>query len=164
MRVRPGRHEDLVAIGRVAGAGFWETYTGLLKPDTIGRMLAADYSPSAVARRLLRGGLVVAEEEAGIAGFVDAVPAGEAFGVSAIVTDPSRRRCGIGRALIGEVLRRHGALPLSADVLLGNLDAEGFFERLGFVPGEIVQVSLFEEEVVERRWWCPSGEWEPGRG
>ncbi len=159
MQVRPSRHDDLLSIARVAEAGFWESYTGLLKPDTIGRLLALDYAPSSVARRLLRGGVIVVEDDSGVVGFLDAVPSTHVIPVSAIAIEPSRRRRGFGRALIKEVLRRHRAVPLSADVLLGNFDAESFLERLGFVPGEIVQGSLFEESVVERRWWR-----EPDRG
>ncbi len=156
MQVRPGRHDDLLSIARVAEAGFWESYAGLLKPDTIGRLLALDYAPSSVARRLLRGGVIVVEDDEGVAGFVDAIPGTQVIPVSAIAIDPMRRRQGFGKALIDEVLRRHEGLPLSADVLLGNLDGEAFLESLGFVPGEIVQGSLFDESVVERRWWRES--------
>ena len=153
MRVRRGRHEDLLAIGRLAEAGYWGGYTGLLRPETIGRMLAAAYSPGAVSRRLLRGGVVVAEDDSGIAGFLDAVPADHGIDVSVIAIDPGSRRRGIGRALIEKATDHGRRAPLCADVLLGNLDAEAFFERLGLVPGEVVPGAWFDEDVVERRWW-----------
>src|SRR3972149_5197819 len=136
MGVRRGRHEDLLAIGRLAEAGYWDGYTGLLRPETIGRMLAAAYSPSAVSRRLLRGGVVVAEDGSGIAGFLDAVPADDGIDVSVVAIAPRSRRGGIGRTLIEEAMEHGLRAPLCADVLLGNLDAEAFFERLGFIPGE----------------------------
>jgi hypothetical protein len=41
-------------------------------------------------------------------------------------------------------------------VLLGNLDGERFYESQGFAPGEIIEGTLFDEDVVERRWWLPS--------
>ncbi|MBI5157153.1 MAG: GNAT family N-acetyltransferase [Acidimicrobiia bacterium] len=153
MRVRRGRHEDLLAIGRLAEAGFWDGYTGLLRPETIGRMLSAAYSPTAVSRRLLRGGVVVAEGDAGLAGFIDAISVDHGMDVSVIAIDPGFRRRGIGRALVEEATEPRQTAPLCADVLLGNLEAESFFERLGFVPGEVVPGAWFDEEVVERRWW-----------
>jgi len=153
MKVRRGRHEDLMAIGRLAEAGFRDGYAGLLRPQTIWRMLAATYSPGAVSRRLLRGGVVVAEDGSGVAGFLDAVPADHGVDVSVIAIDPVWRRRGIGRALVEGAKDPDGRAPLCADVLLGNLEAEAFFERLGFVPGEVVPGAWFDEDVVERRWW-----------
>lgn len=153
MRVRRGQPEDLLAIGRLAEAGFWDGCVGLLRPETIGRMLTAAYSPTAVSRRLLRGGVVVAEGDAGLAGFLDAVSADHGIDVSVIAIHPGSRRRGIGRALVENVAEPGQAAPLCADVLLGNLEAEAFFERLGFVPGEVVPGAWFDEEVVERRWW-----------
>jgi hypothetical protein len=153
MHVRSGIREDLLDIGRIAEAGFWDAYTGLLKPDTIGRMLMTDYSPSAVRRRLLRGGVVVSIEDGGLVAFVDAVPDAGSLQVSSIACEPYLRRRGHGSGLITEVRRQHPSLPLSADVLLGHFDAEAFFESLGFVPGEVVHRRLFDEDVVERRWW-----------
>ena len=154
MRVRSANRDDLLDIGRIAEAGFWDAYTGLLKPDTIGRVLTADYSPSAMRRRLLRGGVLLALVGDDPVAFVDAAPDGESLEVSAIATDPATRRRGNGTGLISEVRRRHPRLALSADVLLGHLGAEAFFEHLGFVPGETVHRRLFSEDVVERRWWC----------
>jgi hypothetical protein len=44
-------------------------------------------------------------------------------------------------------------LPIIADVVLGSHAAESFYEKMGFVPGETIQVTLFGEQLVERRWW-----------
>ena len=157
MRVRAARHEDILPIGRVAEAGYWAGYRGLLKPATIGRLLATVFSPGAVSRRLLRGGIMVAEGNEGVSGFVDALPGENGVAVAAIATDPSQRRRGIGRALVDGVVERHAGLALSAEVLLGNLEGEAFFEGIGFVPGEVVPGAWFDEEVVERRWWREPG-------
>ena len=40
-----------------------------------------------------------------------------------------------------------------ADVILGSQAAESFYEAKGFVPGETMQVTLFGERMIERRWW-----------
>lgn len=154
MIVRRGRHDDLLAIGRLAEVGFWDGCAGLVRPETIGRLLATGYSPGAISRRLLRGGVVVAEGQGhGITGFLDAVAGERGLDVSVIAIDPESRRRGIGRALVEWAMDTGTPAPLCADVLLGNLDAEAFFERLGFVPGEVVPGAWFDEDVVERRWW-----------
>lgn len=157
MDLRSGTHSDLLRIGRVAETGYWEGCRGLLQPGTLDRMLRAAFSPGAVARRLLRGGMVVAEAGGRMVGFVDAAPDAGVLHVSALATDRSMRRRGVGRALLGEAERRHGSLPLRVDVLLGNEAAEGFLEHLGFVPGDAVARSWFEEDVVERCWWREPG-------
>ncbi len=140
-------------MGRVADSAHWDTYAGLLKPDTIGRVLSTRFSPSALGRRLIRGGVTLAEEGRDIYGFLDAVEDDGATVVSAINVDPVHQRRGAGRALVESAGESAGDRPLRADVLLGNDHAERFFEALGFVPGEIEQRRLFEEDVIERRWW-----------
>jgi GNAT superfamily N-acetyltransferase len=74
--------------------------------------------------------------------------------VAAISTEPGHRRRGIAGALVRAVRGDRPDLPVCADVLLGNLDAEGFYESLGFAPGEVIQHRLQAEPVVARRWWC----------
>lgn len=153
MTVRQATRDDLLAIGRVAEASHWDTYTGLLKPDTIARMLQRDFAPSALRRRLLLGGMVVAEEDGLVVGFADADAEEGRLRLRAISTEPTRRRTGIAAAMLAALRSRHPRLPVCADVLLGNLDAERFYENLGFAPGEIINGTLFDEDVVERRWW-----------
>lgn len=151
--MRHAGRADLLDIARVAEASHWDTYTGLLKPDTIGRILQRDYSPAALGRRLLRGGVVVAEEAGEVVGFADAEAGQAHVRLLAIATDPLHRRAGVAAAMLGAIRERHPDLPVCADVLLGNLAGERFYEALGFVPGEILERSLFDEDVVERRWW-----------
>ncbi|HSM02807.1 MAG TPA: GNAT family N-acetyltransferase [Acidimicrobiia bacterium] len=157
MRVRPATRSDLLAIGRVADAAAWETYSGLLKPDTIARLLNRDYSPSSLRRRLLRGGVKVADGgRAGLVGFLDSESGGLRVKVTAISTEPAYRRGGIGRALLASVRTSSPRLPICADVLLGNLDGERFYEAQGFSPGEVIEGTLFDEDIIERRWWLPA--------
>lgn len=153
MIVRKGSRDDLLGIGRVAEAAHWASYEGLLRPDTIGQLILRDFSPSVLGRRLLRGGVVVATASDEVVGFADGEIGSDALHVSAIATDPTRRRTGIGTALLFAVRSLSDSLPTASDVLLGNLEGERFYEVNGFVPGEVQHVSLFEEDVVERRWW-----------
>ena len=142
---------DLPEISRVAEAAYWETYSGLLKPDTIARLLAHDYAPSTLRRRLLRGGVLVAMAGDRLIGFAEVVHEEGVMYLTAISTEPTQRRVGVGAALV-EAARR-GDLPMCADVVLGNLDGEQFYEALGFAPGEVINANWFGEDVVERRWW-----------
>lgn len=156
MIVRPALRSDLIGIGRVSEAAHWASYDGLLRPDTIGRLLARDFGPGALARRLLRGGMRVVAVEAEVVAFVDGVSDDDSLAVDAIAVDPAWRRRGAGTALLAEAGRVEPRLPMTAAVLLGNLEGEGFYEANGFVPGEIAATDLFGQEVVERRWWRES--------
>lgn len=153
MQVRHATRTDLAEIARVADAAYWDTYAGLLKPDTIARLLARDYSAASLRRRLLQGGVLVAMAGDRLIGFADVSSDEAMLRLAAISTEPVHRRVGVGAALVDEVRRTDPDLPVCADVLLGNLDGEQFYEALGFVPGEVMHGSWFDEDVVERRWW-----------
>lgn len=153
MEVRAAGRDDLAAIARVADAAYWDTYTGLLKPDTIARLLIRDYSPSSLRRRLLRGGVLVATAGGWLIGFADVTREDSLIRLTAISTEPAHRRVGVGAALVANAREEGPDLPLCADVVLGNLDGERFYEALGFAPGEVINASWFGEEIVERRWW-----------
>ena len=163
MIVRKATRADLLGMGRVAETAHWTSYEDLLRPDTIGRLILSDFSPSALGRRLLRGGVLVATAWDEIAGFADGEVKADSVHVDVIATDPSMRRRGIGTALLDAVRGASPELPAAADVLLGNNEGEQFYEVNGFVPGEIQHGSLFGESVVERRWWREANaETQPG--
>jgi GNAT superfamily N-acetyltransferase len=156
MIVRSALRSDLVGIGRVAEAAHWASYDGLVRPDTIGRLVARDFGPSQLARRLLRGGLRVVALDGEVLAFCDGVDDGNTLSLDAIAVEPQSRRRGAGSALLAAATEAAVSLPASALVLLGNLEGEGFYEANGFVPGEIVGSVMFDEEIVERRWWRES--------
>lgn len=151
--MRAADRGDLIAIRQVADAAHWDTYEGLLKPDTIGRLLTRDYAPAALRRRLLRGSLLVAEAAESVIGFVDAHLDPEETRIATLATEPAHRRTGVATALVAAVREMRPDVPIRADVLLGNMHGERFYEALGFVPGEVLHGELFDEDVVERRWW-----------
>lgn len=153
MLVRPAVRKDLIGLGRVAQSAHWASYRGLLAPDTIGRLVADRFGPSALARRLLLGGMRVVCVGGEVVGFADGSVGDAAIFVDAIAVDPLERRRGIATALVEDLGGMRGDLPITADVILGNLEGEGFYESLGFVPGETALVRMFDEDVVERRWW-----------
>jgi GNAT superfamily N-acetyltransferase len=155
MRIRKAARTDLAEIGRVADAAHREAYRSLIGPAAISEILSREYSPASLKRRLLSGGVLVAEDAAGrVIGFAHARVVGDHVELSAISTEPGHRRRGVAGALVRAVRQQRPDLPVCADVLLGNLDAEGFYESLGFAPGEVIQHRLRTEPVVARRWWC----------
>lgn len=156
MELRRAIRDDLVSIARLADAAHWEIYAGLVKPDTIAQILHNEYSPSALKRRLLSGGVVVADSGVDAMGFGDADVHAAFVGLRALSVEPESRRGGIGSALLGAVRDLDARLPVCADVLLGDLGSEHFLEARGFSPGEILHQTLYGEDVVGRRWWLPA--------
>jgi N-acetylglutamate synthase-like GNAT family acetyltransferase len=157
VEVRRAGRGDLVAIGGLAEAAHWEAYAGLLDPATVSAMLRRDFSPGALRRRLLAGGIVVAEEGGRLLGFADGAAEKDRLRLMAVASDSTARHAGVGAQLLAAVRARAPELPVSADVVLGCLPVEGFLEAQGFAPGEILHTTLFSEQVVERRWWLPPG-------
>lgn len=154
MEVRQATRGDLLQIARVAHRSLWDSCEGLLRPATITAALDRDYSPSSLKRRLLGGGLVVAEEPPGeMIGFAEAGVEDEHVAVR--IHSAPDRGSEPARRLVEAVRARFPGRPVCSDVLLGNLDGERCCEAAGFVPGEVIQRTLFGEQVVERRWWCP---------
>jgi hypothetical protein len=152
VEVRSARRDDLVEIGRLAHEVWWEAYTGLVGTDTINRVLDANYSPAALAQRLLKHHCFMAEQEGRTVGFAEAVPA-----TDRIVLETLYCRDGgnleVGRELIRQLHSLAPALPLCSDVVLGHLQAERLFEAAGFAPGEVIEEQLEGEAIVRRRWW-----------
>jgi N-acetylglutamate synthase-like GNAT family acetyltransferase len=157
VEVRGAGRGDLVAIGQLAESAHWEAYSGLLDPVTISALLRRDFSPGALRRRLLTGGVVVAEESGHLVGFAEGVVEGDRLRLTALAAHPGSRRSGVAGRLLAALRARAPDLPVSADVMLGCLPVEGYLEARGFAPGEILQTTLFSEQVVERRWWLPPG-------
>ena len=156
MEVRPATRGDLVSIARVAHAAAWAAWGGLLRPETITASLEGSFRPSAIKRLLLAGGILAAVDADGtLVGFAAASDAGDHVVASIHTTEPPHRHSESVRALIAAIRSRHPGLPVCVDVMLGDLEDERSCEVAGLVPGEVIQRSLFGEEVVERRWWTP---------
>jgi len=120
---------------------------------TISSLIRRDYGPSTLKRRLLSGRLLVAENAGRVVGFADADLEEGAIHLRTIAADPPGEAGGIGDALLSAVRAAAPDLPVCADVLLGHLESEHFYEGQGFVPGETFHEVVFTEQVVERRWW-----------
>ncbi len=154
MEVRRADRGDLLGVARVVHAAHWDTYTGLLKPQTIAEVIATLYRPSVLKRRLIAGELYVALDEGHVVvAFAFADFHDDHTDIPALAVDPAARHRGVAREMIARIRADADPVPLSMTVLLGSLEGEAFVERLGFVPGEIIEQELAGEEVVQRRWW-----------
>ncbi|MCJ7725425.1 MAG: hypothetical protein MUP76_03440 [Acidimicrobiia bacterium] len=159
MEVRQATRGDLMEIARVAHQSVLAACEGLLKSSTITATLDDEYSPSALSRRLLEGALAVAVAPEGtMVGFAESAVTDERVSVRIHAASKTARRAIWVRDLVNVVRARYPDRPLCADVLLGNFAGERSCEVAGFVPGEVIQRTLFGEEIVERRWWCPLAE------
>jgi ribosomal protein S18 acetylase RimI-like enzyme len=67
------------------------------------------------------------------------------FNIDRLIVAPSVHRCGVGLALVSEVLRRAGAKRTAVSTARGNGPARALYERLGFSP-------VTDQEVIPRLW------------
>ena len=155
MRVRPAVIEDAADIRSVAVEAWHDTYAGELRDETIEAFLDRSYSLERLHRRIGSDLFVVAvdDDDGAIVAFANGRPEADRYDLLAIYARPSWRGRGAGSALLEAVRERAGAQPIAADVLLGNRKGETFYEARGFVPGETLEVQLFDEIAVLRRWW-----------
>lgn len=149
---RAGRHH-LVGVSQVLHSAFYEAYSDLLRPETIAHVLAEDYSPSALKRRMLSGGLIVALDDDIVVGCGIAEIMEDHVDVPVLVVDPDHRHRGVGNSILQALRDLDASVPLCVNVLLGSIEGETFVESLGFVPGETIERLLGREQIVERRWW-----------
>jgi GNAT superfamily N-acetyltransferase len=151
--VRRATTDDGDAIRAVAASAWADTYAGLLTQQTIERFITLVYSPERVASRVTEHQFFVVDGDEGIVAFADAVDREDHVELQAIYALPELRGRGAGTALLTSLVELFPERTISADVVVGNRKGETFYERKGFVPGERLDVALFEEPVVERRWW-----------
>jgi hypothetical protein len=154
MEVRPARRGDLVGIGAIAQDSVWGAWAGLLRPATLASLLASDYGPGSLKRRILRGDLLVAlsDRSAGPAGFAEVDHEADQIVVHIHAGAGEAAGDQVG-AVLGWVRDRTPGRPVCVEILLGDTDFERSCEGAGLVPGEVIQRSVHGEEVVARRWW-----------
>ena len=153
IRVRRASGSDAPAVRRIAHEGWWATYRGLLRDDTIEGFLERAYSEERVDLRIERHEMWVAEVDATVALFAETAIEADRVTLVAIYADPDRRGLGLGTAALEAIIAAHPDLPIAADVLVGNERGETFYAARGFVPRESIDEQLGSEHVAERRWW-----------
>jgi len=155
VKVRDATRSDLGQVANIADVALRGAYDDLLPSATVKRYLTATYSPGALSNRLSDHPIFVVEIDAELCAFADAFIQDGGIVIAEICTLPNWRRQGCGTGLVRRLACMDATLPVSADVLLGNQPGERFYEALGFVPGETMQLQMFDTAVVERRWWHP---------
>ena len=160
LTVRDATARDAGPLREVASLAWRDTYVGLLSEATIEAFIDRAYSIEHLERRIRDHTFLVVEDST-IVAFADAAVDGARLNLGAIYAHPERRGRGAGTKLLAALQARFPGLPISADVLVGNRKGEVFYERRGFVPRETLRAELFDEAVVERRWWLDRPEDRP---
>ncbi|NIA24688.1 MAG: GNAT family N-acetyltransferase [Gammaproteobacteria bacterium] len=156
MRIWRADEQDLASVAQIANVSWRMTYRDLLDADTIERWLAAAYSPSALEQRWEDHPIFLIEIDGRPAAFTDVYVEGSTIVVAAMCTHPEYRRHGAATALLEKIRSLAPSFPVTVDLILGNQSGEGFVEHLGFSPGETMEVHLYGEPFLERRWWMES--------
>lgn len=156
MQVRPAIREDLVAIGRLLHQAWWETYSDFVSAARLDRALEARYAPARLAERLLRNSCFVGTDDHEVVGFSEGETTPDRIILHTLYCQPDVRGRGYGKGLLRRVTDLSSELPVCSDVLLGNVQAEVFYESRGFSPGEVLHDDLLGEAVIFRRWWLPA--------
>lgn len=141
--VRVARPDDRDAVGALSERAM-----------TTSRFSLDPQIPSATAGRVkrewavncvdgLRGiGVTVVERGGGIAGFLAVVASGRRRVIDLVAVDEAFRGQGVGRALVADFVRRHGAGSggLSVATQAGNAPSLALYEALGFRVSEAAWV------------------------
>lgn len=90
-----------------------------------------------------------------VVAFADAIEHDDRLELAAIYTLPKVRGRGSGTALLRKLLELFPGRDISAD-MENNRQGEVFYECRGFAPRERLEATLFDQAVVERRWWRPA--------
>jgi len=131
VNIRPFRPADEAAV-----LALWQA-AGLLRPQNDPR--------KDIARKLRVNPewFLVAEDNGGIVGSVMAGYEGHRGWINYLAAAPSRRRIGVGRALMAEaerLLRAAGCPKINLQVRADNRDVIAFYERLGFTVDGVVSL------------------------
>jgi L-amino acid N-acyltransferase YncA len=156
-RVRPARVEDAASIGRVHVESWRSTYAGIV-PAAYLASLDVAVRTAAWAERLVRGHMLVfvAEDAAGVFGFVSGGPAREGLEgydseLYAIYLLQSQQKRGAGKALMLKLaaeLRARGSHSLALWVLRDN-PTVGFYKHMGGVEIEQKTIELGGMPLIE---------------
>lgn len=156
MNVRPAESGDAPSIEAVARAAWWETYPGLIDPDTVEETLAELYDAEFLEEVLdERGDLLflVVEDDEAVVGFASAQQTwADEVEIHTVYVDPDRWEEGFGTALLDGIessAREAGVDRLRTSVVSGNSIGRAFFESRGFERVETVNAEIGDETVPE---------------
>lgn len=167
--IRPATPADAAALGAVHAASWAEAYPALVEAGRIPRGLFEEMTDPArriaafggmLARPLLPGGMLLAEEDGAVLGFALVAPArdaalgtgGELAGLYLLRRAQGR---GVATALLSAgfaVLRAAGFRDAGAWAVQGNAPAERFYAARGARPGPERTERRGPHEIRETGW------------
>jgi len=136
MKIRRASRKDLEAVYEIEKQSFKDAYP----PSFLDFLYEAN-----------RGTFLVAERDGTIVGYIIASADGELGHIISIAIHPSERRKHIGRAIMGEVLNilmNMGVTTVRLEVRRSNLDAQRFYELLGFKRSYALDNYYGDEEAI----------------
>jgi hypothetical protein len=158
VEVRIATRSDLDEIDALSARAVVEALAGVLPYGMTGKNGMEPFQGAPLKECLLAGDLLVG---------VDGSDRIEAVALIRLTQDhaqlltalaPPHPSTNVSAAPFVTALRDRGcALPISGEVVLGNLPHERFYERAGFVPGEVLEEEIAGQTVVRRRWWLGTG-------
>ena len=158
VEVRIATRSDLDEIDALSARAVAEAFAGVLPYGMTGKNGMGLFHGAPLKECLLAGDLLVG---------VDGSDRIEAVAMIHLTRDhaelltalaPPHPSTNVSAAPFVAALRDRGcALPISGEVVLGNLPHEQFYESAGFVPGEVLEEEIAGQTVVRRRWWLGMG-------
>ena len=137
VRIRPGTVADVPAMQALGTRTWRAAYDGILTPEAIERGIAEFWNAYSLGAAARSGRILVAERDGAIAGLLESDTMADGRPVVwKLYVAPEAQRGGIGRALLDAHLARlrgEGATELWLEHYEGNVAAEAFSERVGFV-------------------------------
>ncbi len=142
--------EDLAIVQHIASAAYHHTYVPILGQDQVDFMLKRFYGLGALSQQADQGQVfIIAQEDGediGFAAFGKNEPDIATYKLFKLYLLPEKQGTGVGRFLVNEVIshaRSAGARSLQLNVNRFN-KARGFYEKLGFVIKEQVDIPIGE--------------------
>lgn len=115
---------------------------------------AGDFPPlrrSVADLRDSREAVFVAMVGEEVVGAIGIEPDGDGYTIASLVVAPAYQRRGVGKALVGEILRRFGAGSLTVQTGAANLPALSLYSRSGFEEVRRWQIEPESLELVALR-------------
>ena len=155
-RIRDIQPGDFLAIRRVAGETWADTYRGIVPEGVQAEFMRRAYSEESLARRMDEGVFLVADLNEEVVGFADFYSDSGEARLGAIYVLPNEQGRGAGTRLLEAGASRFPAdMRITLRVERDNLSARRFYEAHGFrETGEFTED--FSATNCARSRWCAS--------
>ncbi|MCG4437175.1 GNAT family N-acetyltransferase [Erysipelothrix rhusiopathiae] len=143
--IRLATPDDLEAIRLIASITWKEAYKDLIPLDIINRFIEDAYSPTVLERRIETTKFMVAVQDDYIVGFANYEIRDNDLYIVALYVLPTHQRAGVGSELLSFI---EASVPDTidqayVDVENGNVSAETFYKKYGFVQKICIPDTLY---------------------